>query len=498
MIGLQTELKLAHLVKTIADCEKQVEVVRQVLAEQRDFEPYTAFKRIDNLGLGYIRVQDLHDFLRDNGISATERDVLYLFKLYDSNGDQRLTYSNFLNAVLPVTSPALRQLATQRESYFVGRNETLPYDVEWSLSRVFDKEINAYRKIELLKDDLVNRYDYDGLNAFKTVDIDRLGYLDHETIYQFFQRNKIIASDDDVLALLRRLDKDQDGRISYAEFVDGVTPVDPYSRAPAARATERSSPRSRSIHASPRRQETRAPVSYSTIKGRNLSNLDYYEYLSKSVARSPRRSASPSRVASPRRVASPSRAALSRSFVGDDTATRRMSPVRESISKRLSFEREQAEREAERLSRSIAHYSPSRSRIAVEEERYRTPNRSQSPNRLASASRASASRASVSRASATRDHRGSPLRGNEEEHLAKALKDQIELDKELENLRNDLALKSDFNLLDAFKIFDVYGKGYITSGEFEDGLREFNAYPTRDELYLVFRKFDKNSDGLLR
>ena len=64
MLGYQTELKLANLFKSIADGEKQIEVTRQVLAEQNQFEPYTAFKRIDRLSHGDLSVYDIHRFLR--------------------------------------------------------------------------------------------------------------------------------------------------------------------------------------------------------------------------------------------------------------------------------------------------------------------------------------------------------------------------------------------------------------------------------------------------
>ena len=37
MLGYQSELKLAN--KSIADGEKQIEVTRQVLAQQNEFEP---------------------------------------------------------------------------------------------------------------------------------------------------------------------------------------------------------------------------------------------------------------------------------------------------------------------------------------------------------------------------------------------------------------------------------------------------------------------------
>lgn len=59
MIGLQTEVKIANIIKHIADGEKQIEVTRQVLAEQNEFEPYTAFKRIDRFGHGFVTIHDV-------------------------------------------------------------------------------------------------------------------------------------------------------------------------------------------------------------------------------------------------------------------------------------------------------------------------------------------------------------------------------------------------------------------------------------------------------
>jgi len=68
----------------------------------------------------------------------------------------------------------------------------------------------------------------------------------------------------------------------------------------------------------------------------------------------------------------------------------------------------------------------------------------------------------------------------------------------MESLKNDLSLKSDFNLVNAFKIFDIRGKGYVSKYELEDGLKEFGVYPTSAELYLIMRKYDKDSDSLIK
>jgi Ca2+-binding EF-hand superfamily protein len=98
----------------------------------------------------------------------------------------------------------------------------------------------------------------------------------------------------------------------------------------------------------------------------------------------------------------------------------------------------------------------------------------------------------------TASRSGSKGRSFEEEQLVKSLKDQISFDRDLEEAKRRLALRSDFNLLDAFKIFDRKGKGFVTMTELERALHEIGLYPTKDELYLFFRRYDKDSDGLLR
>lgn len=215
MIGLTTENKLANFFRAIIDGEKDIELSRQSLAEQPDFEPSTAFKRIDRLSFGTLSYSTFSDFLRDNSIVATSKDLSNLYKIYDSNADGRVNYSEFLNIVLPKTRNSLRQLALDRRPYYVAKYEALPYETEWALARELDREINYIRKVELLKEDVVSRYDYSNIDAFKLVDADRVGVINFDNFYLFMKRNGIFVSESDYLALLRRSDRDDDGRISY-------------------------------------------------------------------------------------------------------------------------------------------------------------------------------------------------------------------------------------------------------------------------------------------
>lgn len=100
--------------------------------------------------------------------------------IYDLNDDGKLSYTEFLNLVLPNTSPSLRKLVTSRPSYYVSRFESLPYETEWALARVLNKEIDFFRKTELLKDDLISRYDWNTHDAFRIIDVDRFGYIGHD------------------------------------------------------------------------------------------------------------------------------------------------------------------------------------------------------------------------------------------------------------------------------------------------------------------------------
>ena len=61
-----------------------------------------------------------------------------------------------------------------------------------------------------------------------------------------------------------------------------------------------------------------------------------------------------------------------------------------------------------------------------------------------------------------------------------------------------MSLRVDFNLLDAFRIFDKKGRGYVSKLEFELALNDLGIFPTKDEMYLFFKRFDKDADGLLR
>lgn len=94
-LSARTQTRLAHVIAAIAEGEKRTEMVRQVLAEQKMFEPYTTFRRLDQLRTGELTSADLVDFLADNKITVSNPEAQYLFRRFDVNRDGRITYPEY-------------------------------------------------------------------------------------------------------------------------------------------------------------------------------------------------------------------------------------------------------------------------------------------------------------------------------------------------------------------------------------------------------------------
>jgi Ca2+-binding EF-hand superfamily protein len=74
--------------------------------------------------------------------------------------------------------------------------------------------------------------------------------------------------------------------------------------------------------------------------------------------------------------------------------------------------------------------------------------------------------------------------------LFEALKEMIQLEKDLERVKVELTLREDYNLIDAFGLLDADGKGYITPVEMREALNEMNVKTNIDEVHLVFERFN--------
>ena len=81
------------------------------------------------------------------------------------------------------------------------------------------------------------------------------------------------------------------------------------------------------------------------------------------------------------------------------------------------------------------------------------------------------------------------------EKLMNAFKEQIELEKDLEFYKEKLALRTDFNLFDGFRLIDVDRKGWLSKYDLQNTLKTLHIYSSVDEIFLFFKRYDTDNDG---
>jgi Ca2+-binding EF-hand superfamily protein len=77
--------------------------------------------------------------------------------------------------------------------------------------------------------------------------------------------------------------------------------------------------------------------------------------------------------------------------------------------------------------------------------------------------------------------RASPMRGYEEEELIDGLKRIIDQEKLLDQAKERLLTHQEFNLVDAFRLFDFSSLGSIAVADIQDAFNAYGVFPARSE-----------------
>lgn len=367
----------------------------------RDFAPLALFERIDRDANGAITSYELNNFLRDHHVyTISESEAFNLVKFFDSDNDNRLSFQDFLQLLLPCEDNLLRSITLDRPHYSrVSRFDSLPCDIESAAVEILQQEVDLARRCDGLRRELEVRFDYSALSAYRSVDKYNDGNINTCNLGAFLRATGHYASERELLAIIRRIDTDGDARLSYAETAEFLRSSGPSASMSAsasvsrARSAERGRRSMAASNSSPMRASSPSRVYHSPVRRCTY----YYPYCS------PVRE-SPIRCPSPRR-----------------------SPVRVS-------------------------YSPSRKPL---------------------------------------------LHLQDEDQLISGLKEVVNVERELETAKTTLAMKSDFNMYDTFRIFDQNNNGWISAFELRDGFNAMGVYPTHDELELFITRYDKNGDRRL-
>lgn len=225
-LGYVSEQKLKNLLVTVGDGERDLEAARQRLCNIRDFALLAAFERVDRDANGSVSSIELCNFLRDNGVAhISESECYNLVCFFDSDGNKRLSFQEFIQMFLPCEDNVLRNITIDRPSVRVGRFDRLPIDIEHAMTAVLEKEVTLARRLEGCKRDLELGLDYTATAAFRSVDRYASGLITTVNLGAFLRDQGHWASETELLAIIRRIDTDGDASVDLRELSEFLRPA---------------------------------------------------------------------------------------------------------------------------------------------------------------------------------------------------------------------------------------------------------------------------------
>lgn len=112
----------------------------------------------------------------------------------------------------------VRSVVTQRPSYDCAPYARLSQSIESQLALLLQREIEFHLQMRVLKADLKRRYDWTLNRAFASIDVARDGFVTFSSLLNFCRLNGYNPTENEVIAMVRRLDVDADQRINFDEF----------------------------------------------------------------------------------------------------------------------------------------------------------------------------------------------------------------------------------------------------------------------------------------
>ncbi|MCQ2819087.1 MAG: EF-hand domain-containing protein [archaeon] len=494
MMSNETQNQVARLLLAISEGERSVEISRQVLSDNFDFDPFQVFNFLDPERKNTVDALNIVEFLRSKGIFASNEEAQMAILFYDQNGDGVLSYSEFLSLVQSDKS-------LQGRSNYSSPDGELSFNVDYSLGKLMEKEILNSRTILRLLNELRLRVDFNLHDIYHLLK----GYtcITMDGIKNFFDSLNASYLESDLKAILKRLDFNRDGRIDICELhsffgfphCGRCCPCKGNCGCSCCSCCCMStclihhthhhhhhchSP-CRSCSASPERRSP-SPLNNSgrlNTSGNNFGSSQPIGMETKvspnlSLRRSPERKFSPSRTSPLRQSPLRQSNTFERSFNSGNQGLRKVSP---NLALRSSPERK---------------YSPGRS----------SPCRSCSPCRFCHCSPCCCCHPCSCSPCRRANNNISTIRPScdycfEKTQFVDFLRMLMDAEGRIERSKIDLALRADFNVEDAFRVFEIDGRGFITEADLMAGLNLLDLHPSNSEVRALMKRFDLGKQGII-
>jgi len=179
---------------------------------------------------GKVHDMEIRDVYHNFGVYITLEDAKLIMSRYDNDYDQRLSYFEFIEMVLPKDKSSSNILAERSDRYLDGYYSTPGFQNRTTYED-FSKVLALNAKVENHAEEIRQLHNsslcfskqtaFDSLNAFGDFSITK------EDFARLLADHRFFATDGELNTLIDRFDKTKDGRVTYEEFASEITPHSP-------------------------------------------------------------------------------------------------------------------------------------------------------------------------------------------------------------------------------------------------------------------------------
>ncbi|OMJ83748.1 hypothetical protein SteCoe_15290 [Stentor coeruleus] len=516
MLSIETESKLAEIFLQISHSEHSVEKCRNNLSSNANFDPYSTFKGVDNFGIGSFSSTEILTLMNKHNFFTSTDEAYLSIKQYNSNQNGRLNIDEFFSLVLPSTNPILKNKAISYRGCFTQ-------EIEFLFVHLIQSEIIFHRNTENSKRALILCQDFTTHIGFRTIDLKNNGFIDRRSLQGFLCRYRS-TNEEDIDAIFRRLDNDGDDVLNYQEFAEAIMPsqtsvirgyrkiIDLDSYAQIDRLYQNATSRISYRKSSPLRNLNLKESMSSGCLQKSFADSSPFVYAlsTKSNYRDLRSAEQPLRNFSPLR-SSPLQSSRGPTGYYYDSGYKTSSPLRATnlINTNRIYTPYRASSPITQTNPTINNQNhhlnlnlPSSNsndtqntsnRKSTTEHSNHNSSKTKNSSRKSSPNRISKTSLSNHNTSKTKNSSKSKTSANkvsiEEKELVNWFKEEIKISRNIETMKNELAFKHDFNLIDAFRMFDTHNYGSITLADFEATFHSLSFNAAKEDLYLLIKHF---------
>ena len=135
---------------------------------------------LDKYNRGFVAAADLIESLADLGIFPHKDDVYLYIRRYDRNGDGKISFQEFSDAMIPVDVAQAASLLRRPAHHSTNGYNPARYfmmETREMLLHTLRLQLNGEDQVEMIRKRLCQRPGFSVHEAFQVIDRDQNGYL---------------------------------------------------------------------------------------------------------------------------------------------------------------------------------------------------------------------------------------------------------------------------------------------------------------------------------